>query len=112
MRLLPAIVASALLAHPCFTLADGHTSAPRAVGHDDVWLMHRLGTPVPSPDGKWAVFPVTEPSYEEDGTISDLWVVPVDGRAPARRLTATESPESSARATSKGCASRVLPSCT
>ena len=68
--------------------------APRGVTHEDVWLMRRLGAPVPSPDGKWAVFSVAEPSYEKDGDVSDLWAVPIDGRHPPRRLTATKSPES------------------
>lgn len=67
--------------------------ARRAVTHEDVWLMQRLGTPVLSPDGRRAVFSVTEPSYEDDGAVSDLWVVDVDGRNAPRRLTATPSSE-------------------
>ena len=73
--------------------ADSHETL-RPVTHEDVWLMKRLGTPVPSPDGKWAVVSVAEPSYEEDGDQSDLWVVATDGKSEPRRLTATKSPES------------------
>ena len=58
----------------------------KPVTHEDVWLMRRLSTPRVSPDGKWVVFSVTEPSYEKDATVHDLWVVPVDGSRPARRL--------------------------
>ena len=92
MRHVLAVVALLFVVTP----ASAIDTAPalRAVTHDDVWLMRRLGTPVASPDGKWAVFSVTEPSYEEDGEIKDLWVVPVDGSAQARRLTSTKSSES------------------
>ena len=66
----------------------------RPVTHADVWLMKRLSTPVPSPDGKWAIFSVTEPSYEKDEVRSDLWIVALDGKTEPRRLTSTKSSES------------------
>ena len=75
-------------------LADNHKEL-RPVTHADVWLMKRLGTPVPSPDGRWAVFTVTEPSYKKDETQSDLWIVALDGKSKPRRLTSTKSSESS-----------------
>lgn len=55
--------------------------------HEDVWLMKRLGTPVLSPDGSLAVVSVTEPAYEEDEEVSDLWLIATDGSAAPRRLT-------------------------
>jgi len=67
----------------------------RPVTHEEVWLMKRLEAPVVSPDGQLAVVSVTEPSYEEDGDVSDLWLITVDGSEPPRRLTATPSAESS-----------------
>ncbi|MFP4334153.1 MAG: S9 family peptidase [Wenzhouxiangella sp.] len=66
----------------------------RPVTHEDVWLMKRLGSPVVSPDGQQAVISVTEPSYEDDGTVSDLWLITIDGSSPPRRLTATPGGES------------------
>ena len=51
----------------------------RPITHEDVWLMQRLGAPVVSPDGKRVVVSVTQPSYEEDGKRSDLWLLSVDG---------------------------------
>ncbi|MCC7500117.1 MAG: S9 family peptidase [Bryobacterales bacterium] len=66
------------------------------ITHEDVWLMKRVGAPVVSPNGKWAVTLVTEPSYDSAKTVSDLWIVPVDGSAPARRLTSTRSAETGA----------------
>lgn len=71
-------------------------SAKRAITHEDLWLMSRVGAPVPSPDGKWAAFLVTQPAYEAKDTSADLWLVPLDGSAPARQLTQTKASESGA----------------
>ena len=64
-------LASLLIAAACASLA--HAAAPtaatpaadtqsakHAITHEDVWLMKRLGAPVASPDGKWAVFAVVD----------------------------------------------------
>jgi dipeptidyl aminopeptidase/acylaminoacyl peptidase len=59
-----------------------------------MWLMRRVDAPAPSPDGKWVVFSVTEPAYEEKDQSSDLWIVPADGSAAPRRLTQTKAGES------------------
>jgi dipeptidyl aminopeptidase/acylaminoacyl peptidase len=67
--------------------------AKSPITHEDVWLMKRVGAPVPSPDGKWVVFSVTEPAYDEKAQVSDLWIAPGDGSAKPRRLTATKAPE-------------------
>jgi dipeptidyl aminopeptidase/acylaminoacyl peptidase len=37
--------------------------------------------------------PVAEPAYDPKEQVSDLWIVPVDGSAPARRLTHTKTGE-------------------
>jgi len=70
--------------------------AKAPITHEDVWLMQRVGAPVPSPDGKWVVFQLVEPAYEDAREVSDLWIVPADGSAPARRLTATKGAENGA----------------
>lgn len=75
-------------------LAVALASAKTPLTHETMWLMKRVGAPIPSPDGKWVVFAVTEPSYDEKEQISDLWVVPADGSAKPRRLTSTKSGES------------------
>lgn len=62
--------------------------------HELLWMMKRVGAPAVSPDGKWVVFSVLEPSYEPDKEASDLWLVPADGSAAARRITNTRAPES------------------
>lgn len=71
-------------------------SAKRAITHEDLWLLKRVGAPVPSPDGKWAVFAVSQPAYDAKETSADLWLMPLDGSAPARQLTQTKAPESGA----------------
>jgi dipeptidyl aminopeptidase/acylaminoacyl peptidase len=53
-----------------------------------------VGSPVPSPDGKWIVTSVSEPAYDEKDEVADLWILPADGSAPPRRLTATKGTES------------------
>jgi dipeptidyl aminopeptidase/acylaminoacyl peptidase len=68
----------------------------RPVAHEDVWLSKRLGAPTLSPDGRLAVFQVNEPAYDDREQVSDLWIVPTDGSAPPRRLTATRGGESGA----------------
>ncbi len=79
---LPAISARAQAKHP--------------ITHEDVWLMKRVGAPVPSPDGKWVVFSVIDPAYDEKDQVSDLWIVPSDGSARPRRLTGNKGGESGA----------------
>jgi dipeptidyl aminopeptidase/acylaminoacyl peptidase len=66
----------------------------RTITHEDVWLSPRVGAPAVSPDGKLAVFNVTEPAYANDQQVSDLWLVPTDGKSTPRRLTQTRAPES------------------
>src|ERR1044072_2608897 len=61
--------------------------------HESMWLMKRVGAPVPSPDGKWVVFSLVEPAYDEKDQVSDLWIVPTAGGEKPRRLTFTKSGE-------------------
>lgn len=72
-------------------------SAKKPITHEDLWLMKRVDAPIPSPDGKWAVFSVTQPAYNAAESSSDLWIVPTDASRPARRLTSTKGSESSPR---------------
>jgi Tol biopolymer transport system component len=75
---------------------SGPTSPPKTpITHEKLWLMKRVGAPDVSPDGKWAVFPVLEPSYEPDREMSDLWLVATDGNSPPHRLTHTRASEGS-----------------
>lgn len=62
--------------------------------HESMWLMKRVGAPILSPDGKWVVFSLIEPAYDEKDQVNDLWIVPTDGSAKPRRLTFTKGGES------------------
>ena len=67
---------------------------PKAViTHEKLWMMKRVGAPTVSPDGKWVIFSVLEPSYEADKDVSDLWIAASDGSSPPRRLTNTKAAE-------------------
>jgi len=68
-------------------------AATSKITHESMWLMKRVGAPVASPDGKWVVFPVVEPSYTETNQVSDLWIAPIDGSAKPRRLTSSKGVE-------------------
>jgi dipeptidyl aminopeptidase/acylaminoacyl peptidase len=87
-------VSLSLIASPARAASD--TAPTKPLTHEALWLMSRVGSPAVSPDGKWAVFPVTEPAYDEKKEVSDLWIVPIDGSAAPRRLTSTKSSESAA----------------
>jgi len=71
--------------------AKAQTKTP--LTHEAMWAMKRVGAPVPSPDGKWVVFSLVEPAYDEKDQVSDLWIVPADGSAKPRRLTFSKGGE-------------------
>jgi len=74
------------LAGTCLATADRAAQGKRLIRPHDLWAMKRLGSPALSPDGKSAVFTVTEWSIEKNKSTTHLWVVDLaDGRT--RRLT-------------------------
>jgi dipeptidyl aminopeptidase/acylaminoacyl peptidase len=89
-HLLRCLVPAFALIGPAFAQAADR----RPMTHEDLWLMPRVGAPVVSPDGRYAVFQVTEPKYEAEQQVSDLWLAPTDGSAPPRRLTQSRAAES------------------
>src|SRR5688572_10992121 len=74
--------------------ASAQTTNKVPLTHETMWMMKRVGAPVPSPDGKWVVFSLVEPAYDEKDQVSDLWIAPADGSARPRRLTFTKGGES------------------
>jgi dipeptidyl aminopeptidase/acylaminoacyl peptidase len=86
------LIAACLLV-PMISAAQAQATARKPITHESLWMMKRVGAPAVSPDGKWVVFSVVEPSYETDKAVSDLWLVPTDGLKPPRRLTNTKAPE-------------------
>jgi hypothetical protein len=71
-----------LLGSPLPLVAQTAATGTQPVTHEALWMMKRVGSPVLSPDGKWVVVSVAEPSYDEKKEVSDLWIVPADGSAP------------------------------
>jgi dipeptidyl aminopeptidase/acylaminoacyl peptidase len=77
------------------TLVESEIASAKApLTHEAMWLLKRIGAPAVSPDAKWAVFLVAEPAYAEKDQSTDLWIVPADGSAPARKITSTKASES------------------
>ncbi len=52
----------------------------------DMVMMERLGSPQPSPDGRWVVFTRRAYDWDADATSTNLWLVSIDGTR-LRRLT-------------------------
>jgi dipeptidyl aminopeptidase/acylaminoacyl peptidase len=88
-------IAFLILAAACV----GRTAAAQTkqtLTHELLWSFQRVGPPVPSPDGRWVVFTVTEPSYDPAKEVADLWIVPAAGGTPPRRLTSNKAGETGA----------------
>jgi dipeptidyl aminopeptidase/acylaminoacyl peptidase len=90
LKLIVRVVIAALIATP---LIAQPVPAKKVPTHEALWMMKRVGTPVPSPDGKWVVYPVTEPAYDEKDVSSDLWIVPTAENGTPRRITFSKSAE-------------------
>ncbi len=90
MRFLRPLVATAL-----FALVGPPVTAQalRLPTHRDIFLLKRVGSPAVSPDGKWAVFSVTEPAYDPKEQRSDLWLKDLNSDAPPRQITFTKPGE-------------------
>jgi len=85
---------STLLLVVCLGVPGASAQTKQTLTHEVLWSFQRVGAPVPSPDGKWVVFSVSEPSYEPGKEVTDLWIVPGDGSAQPRRLTSNKAGES------------------
>jgi dipeptidyl aminopeptidase/acylaminoacyl peptidase len=83
----PVFLALALGALVFPIAARAAVSARRPITHEDLWLMKRVGSPVPSPDGKWVAYIVVSPAYDPKEQVADLWMSPSDGSAPPRQIT-------------------------
>jgi dipeptidyl aminopeptidase/acylaminoacyl peptidase len=82
-----------LLALVAGVASAADTPVRRPITHQDLWLMKRPASTAVSPDGRWLVASVIEPSYDDAQKGSDLWIVPADGSAPPRRLTSGKAGE-------------------
>ena len=85
---IPALLAALALAGPA--AAEEARKAPLTA--ETLWQIKRLSAPAVSPDGQWAVVPVTTWDVKEDKALTDLWLVKADG-SEARPLTTHEGSE-------------------
>jgi dipeptidyl aminopeptidase/acylaminoacyl peptidase len=84
-----------ILAAVCFSIAAGAQQAPspRQFTAERMWALKRLGEPAITPDGKYAVVPLTTYDVAENKGLTDLWLFPVSGGA-ARQLTSDKASDS------------------
>jgi dipeptidyl aminopeptidase/acylaminoacyl peptidase len=54
-------------------------AAKHAISFDDMILMHRVGDPRISPDGKWVAFAVATPDMSANRNASNIWIVSTGG---------------------------------
>lgn len=76
-----------------FIYFDGYAQDKKPITHEDMWSLKRVGSPEISPDGKWVVFNVTEPSYDEKEQVNDLWIVSTSGNYVPRKITSGKAGE-------------------
>jgi dipeptidyl aminopeptidase/acylaminoacyl peptidase len=73
----------------------GAAAAERELSAEVLWELKRIGAPAISPDGRWAVAPVTRYTVSDDRSHTDLWLFSTDGatqRPLTRHGTATGQP--------------------
>ena len=66
--------------------AQSPTGRPLAI--EDYYRVKTVGNPELSPDGKWVAFTVSTRVEATNDNTSEVWLVPSDGSAPARRVSA------------------------
>lgn len=92
-RFLAAALTTSVSATPAPT--SDRVPAPPPLTVEDLWAFGRPGTPEVSPDGRWAVVPVTRFDMEKNRGNSDLWRFDLSGKEPPRQLTFHEENDSS-----------------
>jgi dipeptidyl aminopeptidase/acylaminoacyl peptidase len=80
--------------------APVRAEAPAASAHPltvrDMVAMERLGSPRPSPDGRWIVFTRQAYDWDANTTTINLWMVSIDGKT-LRPLTSAKAKDTSPR---------------
>ena len=71
---------------------------------NDMQSMHRLGAPEVSPDGRWAVFTISDTDWAKNKRVNTLYLLDLTragrcsrSRSPARRRAMTRSSARTAR---------------
>jgi dipeptidyl aminopeptidase/acylaminoacyl peptidase len=74
----------------------------RAFTAEDLWKLPRVGAPAPSPDGTWAVVPVTTYDLEKNEGRARLWMVSATGAFEPRALTSPDLSSNAPRVSPDG----------
>lgn len=89
-KILRWLLAIVILTCPVFSIAQ-----KKAITHEEMIAMKRVGTAKISPDGKWVIFSVSDVNYDDKENSSDLFLAHVDGSAKPRKLTNSKGSEGS-----------------
>lgn len=73
---------------------EPHTGRP--ITADDLFALHLVGDPQPSPDGSWVAYVVTRLDKDADDYKAAIWIVPIEGGAP-RQLTSGSARDTTPR---------------
>jgi hypothetical protein len=60
--LLGLAIIALVLSTPQFASAQTTSKVP--LTHESMWMLKRVGAPIPSPDGRWVVFSLVEPAWQ------------------------------------------------
>jgi len=71
----------------------GQNKVSKALTHEIMTKLKKVGAPAISPDGKFVVYSQVETSYNLDEQTSDLWLAPSDGKTLPRKITSTKGAE-------------------
>lgn len=83
-------------------LAVGAQAAPRGLTAEDLVALDRVSSPLLSPDGKRVVYALREADVAANKATTSLWIQPVAGNVPARRLTSSGASAMSAQFSADG----------
>lgn len=84
------ILALLILSLPAISIAQ-----KKAITHEEMIAMKRVGAAKISPNGKWVIFSVSNVNYDDKENSSDLWIAPSDANAKPRKLTNSKGSEGS-----------------
>jgi dipeptidyl aminopeptidase/acylaminoacyl peptidase len=76
-------------------LPPNYLSEPHPFSVHDMVRMERVGTPLPSPHGKWLAFTVRSWDPEANKTTTNLWLVSTEGGSPRQLTSAQHKSDSS-----------------
>lgn len=77
----------------CANVCFGLTQDKKAITHEDLWMMKRVGNPEISPNGEWVIFGVTDPNYDEKEESQDIYIQSTKSNTKPRKLTSGKASE-------------------